>query len=225
MLTTIGEGCVAMTMRRGSTLRPDRDRTCTRGGRRRARAPGAPSSYHYLLDLDVDLAEALDVRMRLAARPAVDRVHVRRRGRRGRSWPNGSRRRRRARGADARRACWRSTCASATAIASELLGPGDLIEPGELGEDELLACAIGWRALVPIRFAVLDTGFADRVAAVAPDHAGPAAPRRAARAPSQRAARDRLPAAARGAPGPAAVAPRGALGSGRAWRHPRSRCR
>ena len=29
------------------------------------------SSYHYLLDLDVDLAEALDVRMRLVARPAA----------------------------------------------------------------------------------------------------------------------------------------------------------
>ncbi len=33
--------------------------------------PRRSSSFHYLLDLDVDLAEALDGRMRLVARPAV----------------------------------------------------------------------------------------------------------------------------------------------------------
>src|SRR6188472_1609558 len=37
----------------------------------RARAAEPAGSYHYLLDLDLDLAEELDVRMRLAARPSV----------------------------------------------------------------------------------------------------------------------------------------------------------
>jgi CRP-like cAMP-binding protein len=48
-------------------------------------------------------------------------------------------------------------------IAAELLGPGDLIEPTGHDDDELLACAVGWRALVPMRFAVLDAAFAERV--------------------------------------------------------------
>jgi CRP-like cAMP-binding protein len=48
-------------------------------------------------------------------------------------------------------------------VAAELLGPGDLIESTAENDDELLACAVGWRALVPMRFAVLDVAFADRV--------------------------------------------------------------
>jgi CRP-like cAMP-binding protein len=44
-----------------------------------------------------------------------------------------------------------------------LLGPGDLVEPPAHAVEELLECAIGWRALVPMRFAVLDGAFADRV--------------------------------------------------------------
>ena len=48
-------------------------------------------------------------------------------------------------------------------IAAELLGPGDVVEPGEREDDELLACTVGWRALVPMRFAVLDADFVDRV--------------------------------------------------------------
>jgi CRP/FNR family transcriptional regulator, cyclic AMP receptor protein len=48
-------------------------------------------------------------------------------------------------------------------IAAELLGPGDVVEPGEGEGDELLACTVGWRALVPMRFAVLDADFVDRV--------------------------------------------------------------
>jgi CRP-like cAMP-binding protein len=48
-------------------------------------------------------------------------------------------------------------------VAAELLGPGDLIEPPAAGEDELLACTVGWRGLAPTRFAVLDGSFAERV--------------------------------------------------------------
>lgn len=48
-------------------------------------------------------------------------------------------------------------------IASELIGGGDLIQPSTHRYDELLSCDVGWRALVPGRFALLDDGFARRV--------------------------------------------------------------
>jgi CRP-like cAMP-binding protein len=48
-------------------------------------------------------------------------------------------------------------------IAAELLGQGDLVECSGHEDDALLACAVDWRALVPMRFAVLDAAFADRV--------------------------------------------------------------
>ena len=48
-------------------------------------------------------------------------------------------------------------------VAAELLGSGDLVEPRIGTEDDLLASDVGWRALVPVRYAVLDAAFADRV--------------------------------------------------------------
>ena len=42
-----------------------------RPGATAAHAGSRPSSYQYLLDLDIDLADELDVRMRLAARTAL----------------------------------------------------------------------------------------------------------------------------------------------------------
>jgi CRP-like cAMP-binding protein len=48
-------------------------------------------------------------------------------------------------------------------IAAELAGPGDLIQPVGHDEEEIVACEISWRALVETRFAVLDAGFAERV--------------------------------------------------------------
>jgi CRP-like cAMP-binding protein len=120
------------------------------------------SSNHYLLDLDVDLAEALDVRMRLVARPAATAFTFE---------------------ADVGEINLSERLAAADSglgvlvldgvlvlnvrvgdrIAAELLGPGDLIEPDAHPEDDLLACAVGWRALTPMRFAVLDAGFIERV--------------------------------------------------------------
>jgi CRP/FNR family cyclic AMP-dependent transcriptional regulator len=120
------------------------------------------SSYQYLLDHDVDLAEVLDVRMRLVARPAATAVIF---------------------DADAGDVRLSERLAAATPgpgvlvldgvlavnvqvgdrIASELLGPGDLVEPCQHEADDLLACATEWRGLVPTRFAVLDGGFAHRV--------------------------------------------------------------
>jgi hypothetical protein len=46
---------------------------------------------------------------------------------------------------------------------AELLGAGDLLQPLASHADQLLSCDLGWRALVPIRFALLDRGFAKRV--------------------------------------------------------------
>ena len=49
-------------------------------------------------------------------------------------------------------------------VASELLGAGDLLEPDTSEPDELFTCSTGWRVLVPARLAVLDDGFAHRIA-------------------------------------------------------------
>ncbi len=127
----------------------------TRSGRR-------PSSYQYLLDLDVDLADELDLRMRLAARPAITANTF---------------------DTDAGQVKLAELLVTASEgpgvlvldgvlavnvrvggrIASELLGAGDLIEPCQDSLEDLLACEIDWRALVPMRFAVLDRSFSERV--------------------------------------------------------------
>ncbi len=128
----------------------------------RTSVPHRPSSYRYLLDLDVDLAEELDVRMRLVARPAATAVTF--------DVDSG----------ELKLTEWLSTAAPGPGVlvldgvlavnvrvgdrvASELLGPGDLVEPSERQDEDLLCCDVGWRALYPMRFAVLDAAFADRV--------------------------------------------------------------
>jgi CRP-like cAMP-binding protein len=121
-----------------------------------------PRSYRYLLDLDLDLAEELDVRMRLAARPAATAVTF--------ELDVG----------DVELNEWLEAASPGPGVlilegvlavnvrvgdrvASELLGPGDLVEPSQHAEEEFLVCEIGWRALVAMRFAVLDAAFAERV--------------------------------------------------------------
>jgi CRP-like cAMP-binding protein len=47
--------------------------------------------------------------------------------------------------------------------ATELVGPGDLLQPLGLAADEMLVRTCGWRALRPTRLAVLDGDFAERV--------------------------------------------------------------
>ncbi len=119
-------------------------------------------SFQYLLDLDVDLAEALDVRMRLVARPAataftfdaeVGDVHLSRQLATAAPGP----------GVLILEGVLALNVRVGNRVAAELLGPGDLVEPAEGGDEQLLACAVGWRALVPMRFALLDAGFAERV--------------------------------------------------------------
>ena len=48
-------------------------------------------------------------------------------------------------------------------IASELVGSGDLLESDTSDQDELFTCSTSWRCLTCARFAVLDSGFAERV--------------------------------------------------------------
>jgi hypothetical protein len=48
-------------------------------------------------------------------------------------------------------------------IAAELIAAGDLLQATGGGDEELLSCDVGWRALVPSRFAVLDAEFGQRV--------------------------------------------------------------
>lgn len=125
------------------------------------RSRESPHSFQYLLDLDVELADELDVRMRLAARPSVTAtVFEVEPGRLA-------------------LADWLALTASGPGLlvldgvlsasvkvgdrmVAELLGAGDVIQPMSYEEADL-ACEIGWRALVPTRLAVLDDAFADRV--------------------------------------------------------------
>ncbi|MGI8863947.1 MAG: helix-turn-helix domain-containing protein [Solirubrobacteraceae bacterium] len=128
----------------------------------RPRARQSPSSYQYLLDLDVDLAEELDLRMRLAARPAVtantfdvDTGQVRL----NESLAIASE----GPGVLVLEGVLAVNVRVGGRIATELLGAGDLVEPRQDAFEDLLACEIDWRALVPVRFAVLDASFSERV--------------------------------------------------------------
>jgi CRP-like cAMP-binding protein len=113
--------------------------------------------------LDVELAEELDVRMRLVARTAVTAVVFD------------------AEAGELRLSEWLAMAGSGPGvlvldgvlaievhvgnrIAAELVGAGDLIQPWRGEDEELLATESDWRALVPARFALLDASFAERVA-------------------------------------------------------------
>jgi CRP/FNR family transcriptional regulator, cyclic AMP receptor protein len=132
--------------------------------RRWHRGPAArrTSSYQYLLDLDGDLADEFDVRMRMVARSSVAAVTF---------------------DADAGElpvADWLAAAAPGPGllvldgviavsvrvgdrIATELVGGSDLLQPRCTGEEELITSNIEWRALVPSRFAMLDGEFAQRI--------------------------------------------------------------
>jgi CRP/FNR family transcriptional regulator, cyclic AMP receptor protein len=128
----------------------------------RARTRQRPSSYQYLLDLDVDLADELDVRMRLVARPAVTAVTFD------------------ADVGDVGLSDWLAVASPGPGvlvldgvlavnvrvgdrIAAELVGAGDVLQRRCSEDDELLLCDVGFRALVPSRFALLDAAFMQRI--------------------------------------------------------------
>jgi CRP/FNR family cyclic AMP-dependent transcriptional regulator len=143
-------------------LRPDDDGAVHSHWARRTPRRARPRSYRYLLDFDLDLADELDVRMRLAARRAATAVTFE------------------LEVGEAKLEEWLTAAAPGPGVlilegvlavnvrvgdrvASELLGAGDLVEPSAHADEALLVCDIGWRALVAMRFAVLDAAFAERV--------------------------------------------------------------
>lgn len=48
-------------------------------------------------------------------------------------------------------------------LSAELAGAGDLLQPLWAEPNQLLSCTVRWRALTPMRFAILDAAFARRV--------------------------------------------------------------
>ena len=177
------------------------------------------ASYCYLLDADADLAQEFDIRMRMVVRQVatvvVFEIGV----------------------GDCDPAQWSAPGAASPGLllldgtiavdvqvgdrtATELMGPGDLLQPWDPAADELLERSARL-ARAPAR-ARRDPRRRLRRAhpPVAADPARPPAPGRQARERPRRPARDRLPAPAGGPPGAAALAPRRALGEGRAGRHP-----
>lgn len=119
-------------------------------------------SVQCVLDIDVDLAEELDAQVLRAARAAAVAVTLEREP--GRlpvpEWTNAT-------GAGPGLLVLDGVVAVNVRvggrITSELIGTGDLIQPTTHHYEELLACDVGWRALVLSRFALLDGAFAKRV--------------------------------------------------------------
>ena len=129
-----------------------------------ARFPTAVRLYGYLLDLDDDLAEGVELRMRVSARQhATARLLEAETGE-----------------------CDLSLCFAnvgrgpgllivdgliaidtqvADRTSSELVGGGDLLQPPDEDEDEMVGSETVFRALMPTRLALLDSDFADRVRA------------------------------------------------------------
>ncbi|HEX5898236.1 MAG TPA: Crp/Fnr family transcriptional regulator [Solirubrobacteraceae bacterium] len=120
------------------------------------------ASYCYLLDADADLAQEFDIRMRMVVRQVatvvVFEIGV----------------------GDCDPAQWSSPGAASPGMllldgtiavdvqvgnrtATELLGPGDLLQPWDPGADELLERSAKWHVLLPGRVAILDAGFAERI--------------------------------------------------------------
>jgi hypothetical protein len=120
------------------------------------------ASYCYLLDADTDLAEELDLRMRMVARRAATVVVF--------EIPVG----------DCDPGQWTAPRTEAPGLlllegllaidvhvgdrtATELMGAGDLVQPWDSAPDDLLDRYACWHVLMPGRVAVLDAGFAERI--------------------------------------------------------------
>jgi CRP-like cAMP-binding protein len=126
------------------------------------RRPGSPPLYGYLLDLDDDIAQDIEVRMRYSARQhATARLLDAELGRCDlKSWFA-------AVGQGPGLLLIDGLLAAETQIAdrtvTELLGSGDLLGPPAIRQDDMVCTGCRWRALKPTRMALLDTDFAERV--------------------------------------------------------------
>ena len=127
-----------------------------------APVPGSPPLYAFVLDLDDDLAEELDLRMRLAARQlATARVlHAGTGVCRLDTWLDAA-------GHGPGLLILEGLVTFETRIADraviELIGAGDLIQPVGSRQDDMIDRAETWRALQPTRLALLDDEFTQRV--------------------------------------------------------------
>ena len=126
-------------------------------------AESRPARYCYLLDADADLADAFDLRTRLIVRQvATARVL---------DLPAGSSWQEEPPGGGAGGGLGALVLAGLLTVdvhvggrtATELLGPGDLLQPLRADLDQLLERDVTRRALAPSRVAVLDGEFLDRV--------------------------------------------------------------
>lgn len=127
-----------------------------------ARRPDSPPLYGYVLDLDDDLAQELEVRMRFSARQhATARILHADPG-------------------PCELGSWFATVgdgpgllvldgvmAVETRVAdrgvTELVGAGDLLQPPAPCTDELVGRCTSWRVLTPARLGLLDAEFSERV--------------------------------------------------------------
>lgn len=120
-----------------------------------------PARYCYLLDVDADLADSFDLRTRLIVRQvATARVLDLRAGGRWQDDPAGARG---GLGALILAGLFAVDVHVGGRTATELLGPGDLLQPLPSDPDRLLEREMTRRALAPSRVAVLDSEFLDRV--------------------------------------------------------------
>lgn len=127
-----------------------------------ARRPNAAPLFGYLFDLDDDLAEVVEVRMRLSARQhATARLLDAEAGECDlEPWFESV-------GRGPGLLIVDGLLAVDTRVAdrtiTELLGNGDLLQPPGRHDDELVDRETVWRALHPSRLALLDTDFTERV--------------------------------------------------------------
>jgi CRP/FNR family cyclic AMP-dependent transcriptional regulator len=118
--------------------------------------------FRCLLDLDVDLADELDLEVRRVARAAATTLTFET----GTGELRLSQLLRRANGGPGLLALdgvLSGEVRVGDRIAAELLGPGDLLQPIDHEGDQLLSSDVRWRVLLPMRFALLDGAFARRV--------------------------------------------------------------
>jgi CRP/FNR family transcriptional regulator, cyclic AMP receptor protein len=125
------------------------------------RRPGSPPLFGYLLDLDDDLGQELEVRMRFSARQhATARIlHADCGACDLESWFGTV-------GDGPGLLLLDGLMAAETRVAdrtvTELLGAGDLLQPPAQNQDDLVGGRTSWRALSQARLALLDSDFADR---------------------------------------------------------------
>ncbi len=139
------------------------------GGAPRARRPDSPALFAYLLDADDELAQGLDVRMRISARQlATARLLDADPGECDLGpWLGGEGHGPGLIGRAPGLLVLTGLVAVDTHIAdrtvTELLGGGDLLSPAEDRVDELIERRCSWHVLAATRLAVLDDEFAERV--------------------------------------------------------------